>query len=107
MRLIARRLVLYLLTAIVAITVNFFIPRLMPGNPVEIAIGHMQSRVTPATIKALDLQYGLNTKVGLIGQYLHYLGQLVHGNLGISFSSYPATVTSLIRSALPWTIGLV
>jgi peptide/nickel transport system permease protein len=107
MRLIARRIALYALTALVAITVNFFIPRLMPGNPVEVAIGHMQGRVTPGTITALDLQYGINTKLGLIGQYLHYLDQLVHGNLGISFSSYPATVVSVIRSALPWTIGLV
>ncbi len=56
MRLLARRIALYLLTAVVAITVNFFIPRLMPGNPVEAAIGHMQARVTPATIRALDLQ---------------------------------------------------
>ena len=107
MRLLARRIALYLLTAVVAITVNFFIPRLMPGNPVEAAIGHMQARVTPATIRALDLQYGLNTKLGLWGQYLHYWGQLLQGNLGISFSSYPSTVTSVIRSALPWTIGLV
>ncbi len=89
MRLITRRIVLYLLTALVAITVNFFIPRLMPGNPVEVAIGHMQARVTPATIRALDLQYGINTKLGLIGQYLHYLNQLIHGNLGISFSFVP------------------
>ncbi len=107
MRLLARRIALYLVTAVVAITVNFFIPRLMPGNPVEAAIGHMQARVTPATIRALDVQYGLNTKLGLWGQYLHYWGQLLHGNLGISFSSYPSTVTSVIRSALPWTIGLV
>jgi peptide/nickel transport system permease protein len=107
MRLIARRILLYALTALVAITVNFFIPRLMPGNPVEVAIGHMQGRVTPGTIKALDLQYGINTKLGLIGQYIRYLDQLIHGNLGISFSSYPATVVSVIRSALPWTIGLV
>ncbi len=107
MRLIIRRLTLYLLTAIVAITVNFFIPRLMPGNPVEAAIGHLQSRVTPATIRALDLQYGINTKVGLLSQYFHYWAQLLQGNLGISFSAYPATVASVIRAALPWTVGLV
>ena len=107
MRLLARRIALYLVTAIVAITVNFFIPRLMPGNPVQAAIGHMQSRVTPATIRALDLQYGLNTNLGLWGQYLHYWNLLLHGNLGISFSAYPSTVTSVIRGALPWTLGLV
>ena len=94
MRLLARRIALYLVTAIVAITVNFFIPRLMPGNPVQAAIGHMQSRVTPATIRALDLQYGLNTNLGLWGQYLHYWNLLLHGNLGISFSAYPSTVTA-------------
>jgi peptide/nickel transport system permease protein len=107
MRVLARRIALYVVTAVVAITVNFFIPRLMPGNPVEAAIGHMQSKVTPATIKALDLQYGMNTKVGLWGQYLHYWNMLLHGNLGVSFSAYPATVISVIRAALPWTIGLV
>src|SRR5262245_2885150 len=107
MRLLARRTGLYRVTAVVAITVNFFIPRLMPGNPVEVAIGHMQSRITPATIHALNLQYGLNTNLGLWGQYLHYWWQLLHGNLGVSFSSYPSTVTTVIRSALPWTIGLV
>src|SRR5260370_26423299 len=107
MRLVARRVALYLVTAIVAITVNFFIPRLMPGNPVEAAIGHMQSRVTPATIRALDLQYGLNTKLGLWGQYLHYWSLLIHGDLGVSFSAYPSTVTTVIRAALPWPIGLV
>jgi peptide/nickel transport system permease protein len=107
MRVLARRIALYVVTAVVAITVNFFIPRLMPGNPVETAIGHMQSKVTPATIKALDLQYGMKTKVGLWGQYLHYWNMLLHGNLGVSFSAYPATVTSVIRAALPWTIGLV
>ncbi len=107
MRLVARRLALYLVTALVAITVNFFIPRLMPGNPVEAAIGQMRSRVTPQTIAALDLQYGLNTRLSLWGQYLHYWHQLLHGDLGVSFSAYPATVASVIRAALPWTIGLV
>ncbi len=107
MRMIARRIALYLVTAVVAITVNFFIPRLMPGNPVQAALGHMRTRITQQTINGLELQYGLNTKTGLWGQYLHSWDLLLHGNLGVSFSSYPATVTSIIRNALPWTIGLV
>jgi peptide/nickel transport system permease protein len=107
MRLISRRLGLYLVTAIVAITANFFIPHLMPGNPVLSLIGRMQAQVSTQTITALELQYGVNTKTGLWGQYLHYWTQLLHGNLGISLSSYPTPVTTLIRGALPWTIGLV
>ncbi len=107
MRLISRRLGLYVVTAIVAITANFFIPHLMPGNPVLSLIGRMQAQVSTQTITALELQYGVNTKTGLWGQYLHYWAQLLHGNLGISLSSYPTPVTTLIRGALPWTIGLV
>jgi peptide/nickel transport system permease protein len=107
MRLIARRLGLYIVTAIVAITVNFFIPHLMPGNPVLTLIGRLQAQISPQTIHALELQYGVNTTTGLWGQYLHYWSQLLHGNLGISLSSYPTPVTTLIRGALPWTVGLV
>ncbi len=107
MRVIARRLLFYIVTAILAVTVTFFIPRLMPGNPVEAVLAHLQGNVTPATIRSLELQYGLNTKEGLWGQYTTFWGHLLHGNLGVSTSYYPATVTSVIRSALPWTIGLV
>ena len=63
--------------------------------------------VTPATIRSLEQQYGLDSKQGLWGQYTTFWVHLVHGNLGVSTSYYPSTVTSVIRSALPWTIGLV
>jgi peptide/nickel transport system permease protein len=107
MRLIARRLGLYLVTAVVAITVNFYIPHLMPGNPVLTLIGKMQAQISPQTIAALELQYGVNTKTGLWGQYLHYWNQLLHGDLGTSLSAYPSPVSTVIRGALPWTVGLV
>jgi peptide/nickel transport system permease protein len=107
MRLIARRLLLYIVTAFVAITVNFFIPHLMPGNPVLTLIGRMQAQISSQTVNALELQYGVNTKTGLWGQYWHYWGQLLHGNLGISLSAYPTPVATVIRGALPWTVALV
>lgn len=107
MRMIARRIGLYVLTAIVAITVNFFIPRLMPGNPVLAVIGKAQAQESKAAIDALELQYGVQTKTGVWGQYTHYWDQLLHGNLGTSLNNYPASVGSLIRAALPWTLGLV
>src|SRR5580692_4916571 len=104
MRVIIRRLLFYIVTAVAA---DFFIPRLMPGNPVEAVLAHLQGNVTPGTIRALELQYGLNSPQGLWGQYMTFWVHLVHGNLGVSTSYYPSTVTSVIRSALPWTIGLV
>ena len=107
MRVIVRRLLFYIVTAILAVTVTFFIPRLMPGNPVEAVLAHLQGNVTPSTIRSLELQYGLDSPQGLWGQYTTFWVHLVHGNLGVSTSYYPSSVTSVIRSAIPWTIGLV
>ena len=64
MYVISRRIGFYILTAIAAVTVTFFIPRVIPGNPVESVLAHMQSQgqvVTNQTIRALQLQYGSNT----------------------------------------------
>ncbi len=107
MRVLVRRIAFYVVTAILAVTVDFFIPRLMPGNPVEAVLARLQGQITPGTVHALELQYGLKTSEGVLGQYLHYLNNVVHGNLGISTGYYPSTVASVIKGALPWTIGLV
>jgi peptide/nickel transport system permease protein len=104
---ILRKLAFYAVTAIAAVTIDFFIPRAMPGNPVGAALAQMQGNFTPATIRSLELAYGLNSHQGLFSQYLTFWTHLLHGNLGISTSSYPATVTSVISGALPWTLGLV
>jgi peptide/nickel transport system permease protein len=107
-RVISRRIGFYLITAIAAVTVDFLIPRVMPGNPVAAVLAKMQGQViTKATLRALELQFGSNTGEGLWGQYLHYWNNLLHGNLGVSTSNGFVPVTTVIRGALPWTIGLV
>jgi peptide/nickel transport system permease protein len=107
MRVLGRRFVFYLITALAAITVDFFIPRLMPGNPVEAILARLQGQITPGTIKSLETQFGIGTKESVWNQYLHYLNNILHGNLGISTGYYPSTVASVIKGALPWTLGLV
>jgi peptide/nickel transport system permease protein len=107
MRVLTRRILFYVLTALAAITVDFLIPRLMPGNPVEALLARIQNQVNPQTVKSLEAQFGLRTNEGLWGQYVHYLDNVLHGNLGISTGYYPSTVTSVIKGALPWTLGLV
>jgi peptide/nickel transport system permease protein len=102
---IVRRLGLYLLTAWVAITVNFALPRLMPGNPIQDLIGKIQSQVTPAEINAIRLSFG-DTNQGWLGQYFTYISQMFHGNLGISIT-LGAPVTSILRESVPWTVGLI
>ncbi|MGH3210452.1 MAG: ABC transporter permease [Trebonia sp.] len=107
MRLIVRRIALYAVTAVVAITINFFLPRLMPGNPALAVLGKAQSAESPQAVAALEVQYGVQTRTGMWGQYVQYWDHLLHGNLGTSLNAYPASVGSLIHAALPWTIGLV
>lgn len=107
MILIVRRLGIYLVTAWVAITVNFFIPHLMPGNPVQSLIGREQGRVTPQEIDALRIQFGLAGDQGLWSQYIHYWNRLFHGDLGLSITAYPEAVGTVIRSTIFWTLALV
>lgn len=101
-----RRFGFYVLTAWVATTVNFILPRLMPGNPVEILVGRIHGRVTPAIVHAIELQFGLGLHESLWSQYIHYFDQLAHGNLGESIT-LSAPVSTVLGATVPWTIGLI
>lgn len=108
MRTIARRLAFYVVTAIVAVSLDFLIPRLIPGNPVDAILSHMQGvTLSRATINGLELQFGVGTKASLWSQYTHYWSTVLHGNLGTSISNGFVPVSTVIRGALPWTLGLV
>ncbi|MDA8302360.1 MAG: ABC transporter permease [Actinomycetota bacterium] len=106
MRFFARRFLFYLLTAWAALTLNFLIPRLMPGNPVEIMIAKYKGQLSPAAVKSLTALFGLN-HAGLGSQYVTYWRDLLHGNLGTSVTYFPSSVASVIAAALPWTAVLV
>ena len=106
MTLLLRRLGLYLVTAWVAITANFLLPRLMPGNPIEQMIAKLQGRVTPQMIKAIKIQFGQGLDQPLIVQYGHYMSGLFHGQLGTSITlSEP--VSQVLGGQIWWTIGLI
>jgi peptide/nickel transport system permease protein len=107
MRVISRRLFFYLVTAVIAISLDFLIPRLIPGNPVQALMAKMQGQVSPAVIRALDLQFGVHTKASMWSQYIHYWSNVAHGNLGVSSAYSFASVSSVIRQALPYTLGLI
>jgi peptide/nickel transport system permease protein len=107
MRVIARRLFFYLVTAVIAISLDFLIPRLIPGNPVQAILAKMPGQLTPAVIHALELQLGVQTKASLWAQYTHYWNNVLHGNLGVSVGNGFAPVSTVIRGALPYTLGLI
>ncbi|HVV21201.1 MAG TPA: ABC transporter permease [Pseudonocardiaceae bacterium] len=102
-----RRIGFYLLTAWAAITINFFIPRLIPGDPVLALIGRFQGQISTQAIQSLYILFGLNKHENIFQQYGDYWVQLVHGDLGLSFTFFPTPVSQVISQSLPWTIALV
>ena len=111
---IAGRFVSYLVVLFIGLTITFFLPRLMPSDPIEQYIFELQSQagqtMSPEEIenlrKTLSQIYGLEGD--LFSQYLGYLERVVlHFDFGPSFSSFPTPVMDFILRALPWTLGLL
>ncbi len=107
MRFLVRRVGFLLVALWVALTVNFFIPRLMPGNPAEAMMAKFRGHVNPVALHALEVAFGVNTHQSLASAYVQYVGNTLHGNLGISTSYFPLPVATVIMRALPWSLGLV
>jgi peptide/nickel transport system permease protein len=107
MRTLVRRLAFYLLAAVIAITLDFFIPRMVPGNAVGAALANLHGTITPATLKGLYQEYGLAGHQSVWAQYLHYWNQLLHFNLGVSTSYANVPVSTVIGTGIYWTLGLV
>jgi peptide/nickel transport system permease protein len=102
-----RRLEFFLVTLWAALTLNFILPRLMPGNPAEAMLVRFHGRASPQAVKTLEVAFGLHTDQNIFQQYLQYLGNTLAGNFGTSVSFFPSSVGQVIMLALPWTIGLV
>jgi len=102
---VLRRLGFYVLAAWASITLNFFLPRFMPGDPGDAVLGKLQGQARPETIEAMRKAYGLSDDP-LWQQYFDYLGNLARGEFGISLSNFPTPVTQIIQSSFGWTLLL-
>jgi peptide/nickel transport system permease protein len=107
MRFLVRRLGFLLVALWAALTVNFFIPRLMPGNPAEAMMAKFRGHVNPSALNALEVAFGVNSHESLVRAYLSYVGNTFQGHLGISVTFFPLPVSTVVMRALPWTLGLV
>ena len=106
MAFIARRIAFYVAAVWAAVTINFVIPRVMPGNAIDSVLGRFQD-LTPQVVKALEVEFGFHPKGSIFHQYFQYWDNVVHFNLGVSTSQYPTHVTTIIGQTLPWTLALV
>ena len=109
MRWFLRRVVFYVFAGWVALTLNFLLPRLMPGNPAGGVLARLspsQIQANPGIIQTYEALLGGGNK-SVWQDYTAYLHRLSHFNLGISTSNYPAPVSAVIGRTLPYSIVLV
>ena len=108
-RYLLRKAAWYIGALVVAVILNFLLPRLIPGNPVDQIVSSLgRGGVEGDQLKTIYAYYvhafGLDKP--LWEQFFIYLGHLFRGDLGVSFAQYPASVSGLIGQALPWSIAL-
>lgn len=108
MRYLLRRSVMLLLTLWSAITINFLLPRLMPGNPAESMLAKFRGKgpMGPQAIHAIKVMLGISNE-SLFRQYLQYWNDIFHLNFGVSYTYFPDSVMHMISQALPWTLILI
>src|SRR5882672_9000328 len=109
MRWFLRRLAFYGFALWVALTLNFLLPRLMPGDPIGGVLQHLspaQIQSNPGIIQTYrDLLGGGNQSIlSAYGQYLHRVATL---DFGISTSNYPSKVSEVVARTLPYSLVLV
>lgn len=120
------RLWWYLVTFFVAVTINFFLPRLGPSSPVDILMGKVSGSMDSETAKVKEETYlkefglvevdaqghlvrntaGQPIKTSSLKQFINYLVMSTKGDLGSSIIQHPKKVGDIIATAIPWTLAL-
>lgn len=110
-RYVLPRLLQWLVVVITGVTASFLIPRLLPTDPVRVALARVQTSEAMDPRAAVELRSALEDLYGLKGtlfeQYVAYWRRLLQGDMGPSLSYYPTPVTEIIRRGMPWTVGLL
>ncbi len=104
-----KKIIWFLITLVVAVLLNFILPRLMPNDPVAAITGKMAQGLTDASAaqriyEKYQEEFGTNKPI--IQQFFIFVKNLFHGDLGTSFSQYPRKVSDIISSSILWTIAL-
>ena len=99
----------YIVTLFVAVTLNFFLPRMIPGNPVaaiasQAAAGVMDAGTYARIYNTYLEMFGLDKPMWQ--QFFTYIGNIFKGNLGVSLYQYPRQVTEIIGGSIHWTLML-
>lgn len=107
---LGKKMAWYLLTFFVLLALNFFLPRLMPGNPVDSIVAQMLtggfSDTDTMRLMYDQFMHDFNLDKPIWQQFLLYIGNLARGNLGTSFVLFPKPVAAIMAESIPWTLAL-
>ena len=104
-----KKILWFVITFIVAVILNFVLPRLMPADPVAAITGKLAQGMTDASaVQEIYERYQkeFGTDKPMYQQFIIFVKNAIRGDFGTSFSQYPRSVSNIIASALPWTIAL-
>lgn len=109
MRYFTKKLGWTLLTFVIALTLNFVLPRMIKGNPVDAIVSNLTQGMTDQNqvkrvYETFEREFGLDKPMWK--QYFIYAGRVLRGDLGTSFGQYPKKVTTILGNAIPWTLAL-
>jgi peptide/nickel transport system permease protein len=107
MRYAVRRLGFFLVTLWACLTIDFVLPRLMPGSPALAMMARFKGRLTGQALNALDIAFGVDNNESAIKQYFSYMANTLTGHFGTSITFFPDNVSQVDFAALPWTLALV
>ncbi|HEX3649607.1 MAG TPA: ABC transporter permease [Pseudonocardiaceae bacterium] len=106
MRYLLRRLGFFVLTLWAALTINFLIPRLMPGDPATAILARFHGRLSLSALHAIEDSLGIQTTQNIWVQYVTYIGNTLRLNFGDSIQTLQP-VSQVVGAAIPWTLTLV
>lgn len=104
-----KKIVWFIITFIIAILLNFILPRLMPGDPVAVITAKTAQGISDASaVKKIYQDYAeqFGTNKPMYVQFTTYFKNALTGDFGLSFSQYPRKVSDIVSSAVWWTVAL-
>jgi peptide/nickel transport system permease protein len=106
-RYFGRKLLIYLVTFFLAVTIDWLIPRLMPGDPIQNMLSRAALNANAAETMYTYYTHAFRLDLPIWKQYLNFWNALFHGDLGISTYLFPTPVADVIKDAVPYDIFLL
>lgn len=107
---LSRKVLWYVITFVIALGLNFLLPRLVPGNPISQIVAKITKGMTDSArmntvYEQFTEEFRLNMPIWR--QFIYYVSDVLKGDLGTSFTMYPKKVAPILFKALPWSVGLM